>query len=172
MMTKFLMSLALVGSLVTAGTMAQAQGLKIGYVDSSRVLREAAPAKVALARMEAEFSKREMELKDQAGQLKAASEKLEKDGPSISEAERNRRQIQLTTMDRNLGVKRRNFQEDLKQRQTEETDRIVARTNQVIKQIFETENYDLILQDVVFASPRVEITDKVIKALNAAPTNR
>ena len=172
MMTKFYMNLAVVGSLVAAGTMAQAQGLKIGYVDSGRVLREAAPAKAALARMEAEFSKRDMDLKAEASQLKAENEKLEKDGPSISGAERSRRQTQLVKRDHDLGVNRRNFQEDLKQRRNEETERIVARSNQVIKQIFETDKYDLILQDVVFASLRVDITDKVIKPLNVAPTGQ
>jgi outer membrane protein len=157
--------------LVTAG-LAQAQDLKIGYVNSERVLREAAPAKAALARMEADFSKRDKDLNDQATKLKAAADKLEKDAPTLPEAERNRRQRDLVELDRDLQRKRREFQEDLNQRRNEETAGIVERANKVIKSIFEGEKYDLILQDVVFAGPRVDITEKVIKALNTASAGK
>jgi len=171
MITKTLKSLTVLGALCAAtwaaGT-AQAQELKIGYVNSERVLREAGPAKAALSRMEADFSKRDKDLVDQASKLKAAADKLEKDAPTLPEAERNRRQRDLVEQDRDLQRKRREFQEDLNQRRNEETAAIVERANKVIKSIFEGEKYDLILQDVVFAGPRVDITDKVIKALNAA----
>ena len=158
---------ALLGSAAIGA--AQAQELKIGYVNSVRVLREATPAKAALARMESDFSKRDKDLNDQAIKLKAAADKLEKDAPTLAESERNRRQRDLVEQDRDLQRKRREFQEDLNQRRNEETAGIVERANKVIKGIFEGEKYDLILQDVVFASGRVDITEKVIKALNAAP---
>jgi outer membrane protein len=147
---------------------AQAQELKIGYVNSERVLRDAAPAKAALARMEADFSKRDKDLNEQGAKLKAAADKLEKDSLTLGESEKSRRQRDLVEQDRDLQRKRREFQEDLNQRRNEETAGIVERANKVIKQIFEGEKYDLILQDVVFAGPRVDITDKVIKALNAS----
>jgi outer membrane protein len=164
-------ALGLSALLATTG-LAQAQELKIGYVNSERVLREAAPAKAALARMEADFSKRDKDLNDQATKLKAAADKLEKDAPTLPEAERNRRQRDLVEQDRDLQRKRREFQEDLNQRRNEETAGIVERANKVIKSIFEGEKYDLILQDVVFAGPRVDITEKVIKALNSAPAGK
>ena len=148
-----------------------AQELKIGYVNSERVLRESSIAKAALARMEADFGKREKELVEQASRLKAAADRLEKDGPTLGEAERSRRQRELVEQDRDLQRKRREFQEDLNQRRNEETAGIVERANRVIRQIYESEKYDLILQDVVFASARVDITEKVLRALNAqAPT--
>lgn len=172
MITKHLKSLFAAVLTVAALGAVQAQDLKIGYVNSERVLREAAPAKAALARMEADFSKRDKDLNDQGAKLKAAADKLEKDAPTLSEAERNRRQRELVEQDRDLQRKRREFQEDLNQRRNEETAGIVERANKVIKQIFDNEKYDLILQDVVFAGPRVDITEKVIKALNAAPTGR
>ncbi|MCA3251180.1 MAG: OmpH family outer membrane protein [Pseudomonadota bacterium] len=147
------------------------QDLKIGYVNSERVLRDAAPAKAAQAKLEAEFGRRERDLVEQTNRLKAAADKLEKDGPTLSETERNRRQRELVDQDRDLQRKRREFQEDLNQRRNEELASVVERANRVIKSIFETEKYDLILQEVVFAGPRVDITDKVIRALNgpAAP---
>src|SRR5262245_37695757 len=145
----------------------QAQELKIGYVNSDRVLRDAAPAKAAQAKLEAEFSKRDRDLNEQAGRLKAAADKLEKDAPTLSEAERNRRQRELVDQDREIQRKRREFQEDLQQRKNEELASVVDRANKVIKQIFESEKYDLILRDAGFAGNRVDITEKVIKALNA-----
>jgi outer membrane protein len=151
---------------------APAQELKIGYVNSERVLREATPAKAAQSKLEAEFSKREKELNDTAARLKAAADKLEKEAPTLSESDRSRRQRELVEQDRDLQRKRREFQEDLNQRKNEELAAVVERANRVIKQIFDQEKYDLILQEVVFAGPRVDITEKVIKALNAAPAGR
>ena len=150
---------------------ALAQELKIGYVNSERVLRDSQPAKAAQAKLEAEFGRRDRELNDVATRLKAAADKLDKDFPTLSESERNRRQRELVEQDRDLQRKRREFQEDLNQRKNEEYAGVVERANRVIRQIFETEKYDLILQEAVFAGPRVDITDKVIRALNgAAPT--
>jgi outer membrane protein len=157
---------AIVLALASVG--AQAQELKIGYVNSDRVLREAAPAKAAQAKLEAEFSKREKELTDIGNRLKAAGEKLDKDAPTLSETERSRRQRDLIDQDREFQRKRREFQEDLSQRKNEELAAVVERANKVIKQIYDTEKYDMILQGdaIVFVGPRVDITDKVIKALN------
>jgi outer membrane protein len=161
---------ALLASFALAGP-AAAQDLKIGYVNSERVLRDAAPAKAAQAKLEAEFGRREKDLNDQATRLKTAADRLDKDGPTLSEAEKTRRQRELIDQDRDLQRKRREFQEDLNQRKNEELALIVERANRAIRQIFEAEKYDLILQDqaVVMASPRVDITDKVIRALNGQP---
>ena len=146
---------------------AQAQELKIGYVNSDRVLRDAVPAKAAQTKLEAEFSKRDKDLNDLAARLKTAADKLEKDAPTLTETERGRRQRELVEQDREIQRKRREFQEDLNQRKNEELSAVVERANKVIKQIFETEKYDIILQEAVFAGPKVDITEKVIKALNA-----
>ena len=163
---KYGLSLA-AAMVMMAAAPAGAQELKIGYVNSEKVLREATPAKAAQAKLEAEFGKRERELADVAQRLKAAADKLDKDAPTLSESERGRRQRELVEQDRDLQRKRREFQEDLSQRKNEELASVVERANRVIKQIFDAEKYDLILQEVVFASPRVDITDKVIKALNS-----
>jgi outer membrane protein len=162
-----LKTLAATTMLVAAATAAQAQELKIGYVNSERVLKEANPAKAAQAKLEAEFGKREKDLADVANRLKAAADKLDKDSPTLSDAEKGRRQRDLVEQDRDFQRKRREFQEDLNQRKNEELSGVVERANKVIKQIFDSEKYDLILQDAVHWSPRVDITKKVIDALNA-----
>ena len=167
------LSLRMLFAAVCAATMSLpwavvAQELKIGYVNSERVLREAAPAKAAQLKLEGEFSKRERELADQAQRLKGAAEKLDKEAPTLSESERGRRQRELVEQDRDMQRKRREFQEDLTQRKNEELATVVERANRVIKQIFDAEKYDVILQEAIFAGPRVDITEKVIKTLNAA----
>lgn len=167
MKSSIVKSSAVAALLACAALTAQAQVLKIGYVNADRVLRDAAPAKAAQAKLEAEFSKREKDLADLAGRLKAASDKLEKDAPTLAEGERSRRQRDLVEQDREFQRKRREFQEDLTQRKNEELASVVERANKVMKQIFDSEQYDLIIQEAVFAGPKIDITDKVIKALNA-----
>jgi outer membrane protein len=162
-----LLTLATVAMLTFSSPMLRAQELKIGYVSSDRVLRDAAPAKAAQSKLETEFGKRNKDLDDAAARLKTASEKLDKDAPTLAESERNRRQRELVEQERDITRKRREFQEDLNQRKNEELATVVERANKVIKQIAEQEKYDLIVQDAVHWSARVDITDKVIKALNA-----
>ena len=153
--------------MMVAVSAVQAQELKIGYVNSERVLREANLAKTAQAKLEAEFGKREKDLRDLETKLRGAAEKLEKDAPTLSENERNRRQRDVVEQERDLQRKRREWQEDLTQRKNEELSAVVEKANRVIKQIFDAEKYDLILQDAIHFSARVDITKKVIDALNA-----
>jgi outer membrane protein len=160
-----LLSASMLVALVSVG--AQAQELKIGYVNRDRVMSETNLFKAADAKFKAEFAKREKELQELDAKLKAAAERMDKDAPTLNEAERGRRQRDLVEQDREFQRKRRAFQEDVAQRQQEEIAILFERASKVIKQIFETDKYDLILQEAVFAGPRVDITDKVIKALNA-----
>ncbi|MDH0868017.1 OmpH family outer membrane protein [Mitsuaria sp. GD03876] len=145
---------------------AQAQEVKIGYVNTERILRETNVAKAAETKLQAEFSRREKALVDQETKLRAAAEKLDKESPALAEAERGRRQRELIEQDRDLQRKRREFNEDVTQRKNEELAAVIEKANKVIKQIFEQEKYDLIVQDAIHASPRVDITKKVIDALN------
>ena len=156
---------ALLTGVATLG--AQAQEVKIGYVTSERILRETNLAKAAETKLQAEFGRREKALLDQENKLRAAAEKLDKDSPAISDVERGRRQRELIEQDRDLQRKRREFNEDVAQRKSEETAALVEKANKVIKKIFEDDKYDLIVQDAIHASPRVDITKKVIDQLNA-----
>ncbi len=167
MMSKLLQSAALAASMMVATSAVQAQELKIGFVNSERVLREANLAKTAQIKLEAEFGKREKDLRDLETKLRGAAEKLEKDAPTLSEAERGRRQRDVVEQERDLQRKRREWQEDLTQRKNEELSVAVEKAIKVIKQIFDAEKYDLILQDAIHYSARVDITKKVIDTLNA-----
>lgn len=149
---------------------AQAQEtFRIGFVNSDRILREAGPAKAAQTKLEAEFGKREKELVDQGNALRAASEKFEREAPTLPESQRTTRQRQLVDQDREFQRKRREFQEDLNNRKGEELQGVLERANRIVKQVAEQEKYDVILQEAVYYNPKHDITDKVIKALNGAP---
>lgn len=166
-MKSLLLTFTVAAALLAAPALGAAQELRIGYVSGERVLRDSAPAKAAQAKLEAEFSKRQKEIEEIAARLKATSEKLEKDAPTLSEAERSRRQRDLVEQDRDFQRKRREFQEDLNSRKNEELQMVLERANRVVKQVAEAEKYDVILQEAVYVNPRLDITDKVIKALNA-----
>ena len=143
-----------------------AQDLKIGVVNTERILRDSAPAKAAQQKLENEFAKRQKEIEDLTLRLKTQSERYEKDSPTLSESDRSRRQRELADLDRDVQRRQREFREDLNQRRSEEYAALIERANRVIRQLAETEKIDLILQDVVHASSRIDITDKVIRALN------
>ena len=154
------------GALVCSASLAQE--FKMGFVFTERIFREAALAKQAQAKLEQEFSKRDKELQDAGNVLKTASEKFEREAPTMSEGQRNTRQKQLVEQERDFQRKRREFQEDLNARKNEEQQILQDRAQRAVKQVAESEKYDVVLQDVVYVNPKHDITDKVIKALNAA----
>jgi len=147
---------------------AQSNEFKIGFIDTNRIFQEVTLAKTAQARLQQEFSKREKQLIDLGNALKTSSDQFERDQPTLSEAQKLSRQKQLVEMDRDLQRKRREFQEDLNARKNEEQQILQDRAQRAVKQVAESEKYDVVLQDVVYVNPKHDITDKVIKALNAA----
>jgi outer membrane protein len=151
-----------------APAFAAADEFRVGFVNTDRIFREANTAKAAQAKLEQEFSKREKDLNDMGNGLKAASEKYDREAPTLSESQRAQRQKQLIDLDRDFQRKRREFQEDLNARKNEELQQVLERANRVVKQVAEQEHYDVILQEAVYINPKLDITDKVIRALNAA----
>jgi outer membrane protein len=144
----------------------QAQESRIAFVSTERIFREAVPAKAAQTKLEAEFAKREKDIADMAARLKAQSDKLDKDAAVLSDAERAKRQRDLGDLDKEFQRKQREFREDLNQRRNEELSVVLERTNKVIRQIAEAEKYDIVFQEAVYASKRIDITDKVLKELS------
>ncbi len=145
----------------------QAQEVRLGFVSTDRVLKEASTAKAAQTKLEQEFSKREKELVDQGANIKSMADKFEREAPTLPETQRQARQKQLLEQDRDFQRKRREFQEDLNARKNEELQLVIQRANKVIKEIAVAEKYDFVFQDAVYVNPKHDITDKVIKALNA-----
>ena len=142
--------------------------LKIGYVNTQRIFRDAPTAVKAAKKIESEFSKRDQDLQRLAKQVQALQESLEKNAVTMAETERRSKEKDLNELSREFQRKQREFREDLNLRQNEENAAIIEKANKAIKQLAESEKYDLIVQDVVWVSPRLDMTDKVIKALSDA----
>lgn len=139
--------------------------VKIGFVNSQRVLNDAPQATKAKKKIEKEFEKRDQDLQKVAKQLQVLQEGLEKNSVTMAESDRHNKEREFNDLNRDFQRKQREFREDLNLRQNEEMAAIFERVNKVIKSIAESDKYDIILQEAVYASPRIDLTDRVIKAL-------
>ena len=163
---KSLVLASLMSALFFAGE--AAAELKIGYVNTQRIFRDAPAAQKAGKKLEGEFAKRDQELQKMAKQLQGLQENLEKNSVTMAETERRAKEKEFGELSREFQRRQREFREDLNLRQNEENAAVIEKANKAIKQIAEAEKYDLILQDVVWVSPKLDITDRVIKALAEA----
>ena len=145
-------------------------GSKFGFVHTERILRDSVPAVRAQKKIEAEFQKRDRELAGIAEQLKRMQAELDKDAMTMSESQRRGKEREFGELNREFQRKQREFREDLNQRRNEELAQVVEQANRVIRQIAEQEKFDIIFQEMpAYVSPRIDITDKVIKALEGKP---
>ena len=147
---------------------ALAQG-KIGVVQIERIVRDSAPAVRAQKKLEAEFAKREQELQKQSDVLKRMQDELEKDGVTMSETQRRNKERDFNDQSREFQRKQREYREDVNQRRNEELAQVIDHANRVIRQIAEQDKYDIIFQEAAYANPRIDITDRVIKAMEGKP---
>ncbi len=149
------------------GQTAYAADLKVGFIDAERINRESVPAERATKKLEKEFAPREQELRKMEQQIKSVQGQLEKDGLTMSESDRRNREQELARLTREFQRLQREFREDLNLRRNEELAALFERANKVIKQIAESEKFDLIIQEAVYRSARIDLTEKVLKALAA-----
>jgi len=152
-------------ALMASSHLVAAADFKVGFVKLERLFKEAAPAVKAQKKIEKEFASRDQELQKLAKQARDMQTSLEKDGVTMSESERRDKEQELARMNRDLQRMQRELREDLNLRKNEELAAVLERANKVIQQIAESEKFDLILQEAVYISPRIDITDRVIKAL-------
>ena len=151
-----------------ACSVAQAQNApsRIGFVYTERLMTESKLAKAADAKIEAEFSKRQKQIQDAIARFKSMSDKFDSEAASLAEAERTRRARELLDMDKDIQRTQREFREDLIQRKSEERASIAAKAYKLLEQIAEQEKLDIILQESIWVSNRIDLTDKVIKLLD------
>lgn len=153
----------------TTSALAAIEPSRIGFVNADRVMRESAPALRVQKKIEKEFEKRDQELQRIAKQLQTMQDNLEKNSVTMAESERRARDREFNDMNRDFQRRRREYLEDRNQRQNEEMAGVLDRANKAIKQVAEAEKFDLIIQEAVYFNPRIDITDRVIKALTDAP---
>ncbi|WP_229261998.1 OmpH family outer membrane protein [Duganella guangzhouensis] len=151
---------------VQAQTSTPTSASRIAWISPERIYNESKLAKLAEEKLKEEFKSREKAMNEMAGRLKAASEKLDKDAPSLNEIDRNKRQRDVMDLDKEYQRRQREFREDLSQRTNEERQAISEKATKVIKQLANVEGFDIVLQDAVWASNRIDITDKVLAALD------
>ena len=151
--------------LSTAAAVVVAAEIKIGFIDAERINRESAPAEVASKRLEKEFAPRAQELQRREGQIKSLQGQLEKEAMTMSESDRRAKEQELSRMTLDFQRMQRSYTEDLNLRRNQELQTLFERANRVIKQIAEAEKFDLIVQEAVYRSPRLDITERVLKAL-------
>ncbi len=151
-----------------AAPLAQAQNApsRIGFVFTERLMTESKMAKAADAKIQAEFSKRQKTNEELVTKFKQMSEKFDTDAPRLSDIERTRRARELFDMEKDVQRMNREFQEDLMQRKSEERAAIATKAFKLIEQIAEQEKLDAVLQEAAWSSPRIDITDKILKQLD------
>jgi outer membrane protein len=159
------LSFLFLSALVLFAPMLQAADLKIGFVQTERIFREAAPAQKSQRKLEKEFAERDASLQKMAKQTQDLQNQLTKDGATMSESERSRKERDLASMNRDFQRLQREFREDLNTRRNEELAAVQERANKVIKELAEAEKFDLILQDAIYAGPKIDITERILKAL-------
>ena len=144
---------------------AQTADLKIGFVNTEKVFRDSQLAIKSQKKLEKEFQNRDQDIQKMVKQAKDLQSMLEKEGLTMSEADRNKKQKDLANLTRDIQHAQREFREDLNQRKNEEFTTVQDRARKAIIEIAEKEKFDLVLENVVYASPRVDITERVLKAL-------
>jgi len=158
--------IAVLATMLLLPWFAYAQG-KIGFVNTERILRDSTPAQRAQKKIETEFQKRDQELGRMAEQLKRMQDEIERTAVTLSDSQRRTKEREFGELNREFQRKQREFREDLNQRRNEELAVVVEQANRVIRQIAAQENLDIVIEDAVYANPRIDITEKVIKTLDA-----
>lgn len=164
MLKRFMITAAAIASMAAALSVHGAE-LKIGFIDQERITRESAPAERASKQLEKEFAPRAQELQRREAQIKTLQGQLEKDALTMSEGDRRSKEQELGRLTLDFQRMQREYREDLNLRRNQELGALFERANRVIKQIAESEKYDVILQEAVYRNPKIDITDRVLKAL-------
>lgn len=153
-------------TLLACASVAQAQASRVGFVYTERLMTESKMAKAADAKIEAEFSKRQKAIQETIARFKSLSDKFDAEAAKMTEPERTKRARELIDLDKDVQRTQREFREDLIQRKSEERANISTRAYKLIEQIAEQERLDIVLQEAAWVSPRIDITDKVLKLLD------
>jgi outer membrane protein len=140
--------------------------MKIGFVNTERVFREAPIALAAQKKLEKEFAPRDADLQKMAKQAKDLQSQLEKDGATLSDNDRRNKERDLANLNREYQRSLREFREDLNLRRNEELVKVQDRARKAIQAYGESEKYDVILEDAVYFSPKIDITDRIIRILS------
>lgn len=151
---------------MTLAISAQSAELKVGYVQVDKILQEAPQTAESGKKLEREFSPRSQELDRMAKQIKDLETVLDKDGITITEAERRNKERDIQNIKVEFQRKQRELREDINLRKNEELGSLQDRINKAVQTVAKAENYDLVMYSgVAYAADKIDITDKVLKLL-------
>jgi outer membrane protein len=141
--------------------------LKIGYVQVDKILKEAPQTSESGKKLEKEFSPRSLELDKVKKQIADIESSLDKEGLTLTNAERRKRQRQASSLKVEFSRKQRELREDINIRKNEELSILQDRINNAVRTVSEKNGYDLVMYGgVAYASNKIDITDKVLKLLS------
>lgn len=160
-----ILMLAVTATALSGAAIAE-EATRLGVVNSQRLLAESTMAKNSQVLLEKEFSSRSTEIQEQAKRLQAMVVAFEKDAPILAETERAKRQQELVAADADFRTKQATFTNDLNQRKNEELGKVLENANSTIRKIAEQRKLDLIVQDVVYFNPKIDITEEVLRNMN------
>ena len=151
----------------SAAAQQAAPSVKVGFVSMERVMRDAIPAQRAQKSLEGEIQKRDQEMRRLTEQLKRLQAELDKMPATAGDSERRTKERSLADLGREFERKKVSYTEDLEQRRNEAMGQVIEQANRAVRQVAEQGNFDIIFQEAAYMSQRIDITDQVIKALDA-----
>ena len=167
---KFMSKLLIAGTLALPLALAQAADVKIGFVSIAKILNSAPQAESASKRLEQEFAPRKKGLDEAQKSLRKLEEKLAKDGAVMSESQRRTVENDFRNQARELKRSGDEFREDFNLRRNEELGKFQKQVLDVINSVAKEEGFDLVVNDsaTLYASPQIDVTDKVLKRLTSS----
>ena len=167
-MKTFLKIITLTAAVVAISNAQAADAQKIGVVLPAKVMQESPMRDNIVKKLEGEFKGRFEEISALEKEIKDLEVKIKRDGELLSNSELTALQRKIEVKVSEYKLKRKAFEEDQRQRQSEEQQKVLKVMSEAINEIAEKGNYDLILngEQVVYAKPAVDISDQVIQEIS------
>jgi len=159
-------AVVLVGLLVMGFGQVNAQDFKVAIVNANKVVEQSPQYDVVRKSLETEFNRRNKDLVAKQKQLKKLEDKMARDGAVMSKSEAKRLEQDIRSRRRSIGNTRDEYRDDLNLRRNEEVGKLLGKVSEVVRQVGEEDKIDIIFSDgIVYASKRVDITEKVLQRL-------
>jgi outer membrane protein len=142
----------------------------IGYIDLQKVMVESDKGKEAKQSLTKEAERLKKNLDGKQDELQKMKDALEKQGTTITAEARADREKQYQNKLKDYQRLANDYQTELQQKDMEVTQKMLKDLEEVIKSVGEKDKYTLIVEksQVLFASPAIDITPKIISLFNDA----
>ncbi len=160
------------GGVAWAQAPAPAQA-RIGYVDMKRLLDNAPQVVAGRQKLEREFAARDAALKADEKHSSELHERHQRDAATASAPDATTLQREIDALDRSIKRNRDALRADLKTRSDQELDRSWREINDAVVEFAREQGFDLIVPSpVIYASPKVDVTERILDRLRHQPAAR